>query len=53
MQFAIGALAMRGAGCTINDMWDRYNLIIVLTIKTIMQLIETLISMLRGPKQDH
>ena len=24
MQFAIGALAMRGAGCTINDMWDRY-----------------------------
>ena len=22
-QFAIGALAMRGAGCTINDMWDK------------------------------
>lgn len=21
--FAVGALAMRGAGCTINDMWDR------------------------------
>lgn len=27
MQFAVGALAMRGAGCTINDMWDRYTLI--------------------------
>lgn len=21
--FATGALVMRGAGCTINDMWDR------------------------------
>ena len=21
--FGIGALVMRGAGCTINDMWDR------------------------------
>ena len=21
--FALGALVMRGAGCTINDMWDR------------------------------
>lgn len=21
--FAVGAVIMRGAGCTINDMWDR------------------------------
>jgi 4-hydroxybenzoate polyprenyltransferase len=21
--FALGAVIMRGAGCTINDMWDR------------------------------
>lgn len=21
--FGLGALVMRGAGCTINDMWDR------------------------------
>ena len=21
--FAVGAIIMRGAGCTINDMWDR------------------------------
>ena len=21
--FALGALVMRGAGCTINDMWDK------------------------------
>ncbi len=23
LTFALGALVMRGAGCTINDMWDR------------------------------
>jgi 4-hydroxybenzoate polyprenyltransferase len=23
LKFAVGALVMRGAGCTINDMWDR------------------------------
>lgn len=23
LQFTLGAVVMRGAGCTINDMWDR------------------------------
>lgn len=29
-KFAVGALVMRGAGCTINDLWDKGNTWVVL-----------------------
>lgn len=57
MQFAVGALAMRGAGCTINDMWDRYTLTTDTTTSYYSYnndtLIEILINTLRGLKHDH